>query len=109
MAYARRALEGPLRALATKYPVVTVTGPRQSGKSTLCRHVFPDKPYVNLEALDHRAFARDDPRGFLHDVAGGAILDEVQHAPEPGGGGDRRGVDGSAAELGVIRRVVRGP
>ncbi len=81
MAYAPRALEGPLRALATKYPVVTVTGPRQSGKSTLCRHVFPSKPYINLEALDHRAFARDDPRGLLASVPDGAIFDEVQHAP----------------------------
>lgn len=65
-----------------KYPVVTVTGPRQSGKSTLCRHVFPGKTYVNLEALDQRAFAREDPRGFLESVADGAIVDEAQHAPE---------------------------
>lgn len=81
MAYAPRTLEGPLRALATKYPVVTVTGPRQSGKSTLCRHVFPNKAYVNLEALDHREHARDDPRGFLASVAAGAIIDEAQHVP----------------------------
>jgi predicted AAA+ superfamily ATPase len=81
MAYAPRALEGPLRHLAGKYPVVTVTGPRQSGKSTLCRHVFPDKPYINLEALDHREHARDDPRGFLAGIPDGAILDEAQHVP----------------------------
>lgn len=82
MAYVPRALEAPLRALATKYPIVTVTGPRQSGKSTLCRHVFPDKRYVNLEALDHREHARDDPRGFLASIAEGAILDEAQRVPE---------------------------
>jgi predicted AAA+ superfamily ATPase len=45
--------------------VVAVTGPRQSGKTTLCRAVFPDHPYVSLETLDTRDFARDDPRGFL--------------------------------------------
>jgi len=95
MAYAPRALEGPLRALATKYPIVTVTGPRQSGKSTLCRHVFADKPYINLEALDQRAFARDDPRGFLASVGDGAILDDVDH----GGGGEREG----GADRGVRR------
>lgn len=80
--YVRRLLEAPLRALADKYPVVTLTGPRQSGKSTLCRHVFPDKPYVNLEALDQRELARSDPRGFLEGVADGAIIDEAQHVPE---------------------------
>lgn len=81
MGYVPRRLEGPLRALATRYPVVTVTGPRQSGKSTLCRHVFAGRQYVNLEALDQREFARDDPRGFLESVAEGAIIDEAQHVP----------------------------
>lgn len=71
-----------LLSLAGQYPVVTVTGPRQSGKTTLCRAVFPDKAYANLEQPDVRAFARDDPRGFLRAYAGGAILDEIQRAPE---------------------------
>ncbi len=76
-----RALEPKLRELATYYPVVLVTGPRQSGKTTLCRAVFADRPYVSLEALDNREFASADPRGFLAEYAGGAILDEVQQAP----------------------------
>lgn len=77
-----RNLEASLRTLATYYPVVTVTGPRQSGKTTLCRATFPDKPYVSLEALDEREFATTDPRGFLAQHAAGAIIDEVQHAPD---------------------------
>jgi uncharacterized protein len=71
-----------LRSLAASYPVVTVTGPRQSGKTTLCRQAFPDKPYVNLEQPDIRAFATDDPRGFLRAYPDGAILDEVQRTPQ---------------------------
>lgn len=67
---------------ASRYPVVTVTGPRQSGKTTLCRHLFPDKPYVSLEAPDIRRFATEDPRGFLASVEKGAILDEIQRAPD---------------------------
>jgi hypothetical protein len=62
--------------------VVTVTGPRQSGKTTLCRAVFPRKAYVSLEAPDVRDYARTDPRGFLGDHRAGAILDEIQRAPE---------------------------
>jgi predicted AAA+ superfamily ATPase len=77
-----RPLEPRLRALAGKFPVVTVTGPRQSGKTTLCRAVFADKPYVSLEAPDVRAYVQADPRGFLADHADGALLDEVQRAPE---------------------------
>ncbi|MCU0636076.1 MAG: ATP-binding protein [Gemmatimonadaceae bacterium] len=71
-----------LRALAQRYPVVSLTGPRQSGKTTLCRAVFPAHPYVTLEPLDVRAFAREDPRGFLAQHQAGAIIDEVQRVPE---------------------------
>lgn len=77
-----RNLARPLQELAHKYPVITITGPRQSGKTTLCRHVFPDKPYVNLEAPDQRQFAIDDPRGFLQAYGQGAVLDEIQRTPE---------------------------
>jgi len=77
-----RTLQPRVLDLATRHPVVMVTGPRQSGKTTLCREVFPGKPYVSLESPDEREFALTDPRGFLARFASGAILDEVQRAPE---------------------------
>lgn len=68
---------------ATKYfPVITVTGPRQSGKSTLSRHIFPDLPYCSLETPDIRMSASDDPRGFLDNFHDGVIIDEVQRLPD---------------------------
>ena len=71
-----------LVALFEQYPFVTVTGPRQSGKTTLCRAAFPHLDYVNLEAPDQREFAETDPRGFLARFGEGAILDEIQRAPD---------------------------
>lgn len=71
-----------LQQLARQYPVVTLTGPRQSGKTTLARSLFPEKPYVTLENPDTRRFATEDPRGFLSTYTQGAILDEIQRAPE---------------------------
>lgn len=71
-----------LRDRARQLPVVTVTGPRQSGKTTLCQLAFPDKPYVNLERPDSREFARADPRAFLDGLPDGAIIDEIQRVPE---------------------------
>lgn len=68
---------------ATKYfPVITVTGPRQSGKSTLLRHIFPDLPYCSLETPDIRMSASEDPRGFLDNFHEGVIIDEVQRLPD---------------------------
>lgn len=71
-----------LKALFRQYPFVTVTGPRQSGKTTLCRAAFPDLEYANLEAPDQRQFAEVDPRGFLSRFSGPAIIDEIQHVPD---------------------------
>ncbi len=71
-----------LLQLASQYPVVTLTGPRQSGKTTLAKSLFFDKPYVTLEDPDTRRYAADDPRGFLAQYMHGAILDEIQRAPE---------------------------
>lgn len=78
----QRTAEQELRELATSFKAIAVVGPRQSGKSTLVRHVFPEKPYVSLENPDFRIFATQDPRGFLSTYPDGAILDEVQRTPE---------------------------
>lgn len=77
----KREIAKELLNLAQSYPVVTVIGPRQSGKTTLVQAVFPDKPYVNLEALDLREMAQLDPRSFLEKYPDGAILDEIQRVP----------------------------
>lgn len=77
-----RALNAELIRLARSFPVVTVTGPRQSGKTTLARAAFPEHHYVTLEAPDVVAAIRADPRGFMAGLAGGTILDEVQRYPE---------------------------
>ena len=71
-----------LQQLATQYPVITLTGPRQSGKTTLAKALFPDKPYVTLEDPDVRRFATDDPRGFLASYQRGAVFDEIQRVPQ---------------------------
>ena len=77
-----RDLAPKLARAATQAPAVTVTGPRQSGKTTLCQAAFPQHPYATLEALDQRLFATEDPRAFLSQFPDGAILDEVQRVPE---------------------------
>ncbi len=66
---------------AAEYPVVTILGPRQSGKTTLARMTFPEKPYVSLEDPDQRMAAEADPRGFLEQLERSGILDEVQRVP----------------------------
>lgn len=76
-----RNLAAQATAAAQTFPVVTITGPRQSGKTTLCRALFSAHPYVSLEALDTREFATQDPRGFLARYREGAVLDEVQRVP----------------------------
>ena len=70
-----------VQRLARGFPVIAVTGPRQSGKTTLARAVFADKAYVSLENPDEHEFAERDPRAFLNRFASGAILDEVQRCP----------------------------
>lgn len=77
-----RILLNKLIITAGYYPVAMVDGPRQSGKTTLTKAAFPDKAYVTLEPLDTREYARTDPRGFLSEYRNGAIIDEVQHAPD---------------------------
>lgn len=77
----RQALSTVLE-LANGFPFVAITGPRQSGKTTLARTAFPDKPYVSLEDPDAREFATSDPRRFLDNYSDGAILDEAQRCPQ---------------------------
>lgn len=77
-----RTLAETLLRLAQSFPVVAITGPRQSGKTTLARAVFADKPYVSLEDPIERVFALEDPRGFLARFEQGAVFDEAQRWPD---------------------------
>ena len=77
-----RDLTPRLLEAARQLPAITLTGPRQSGKSTLCRTLFPKHPYTSLEAPDVRAFAIEDPRAFLAGFPDGGVIDEVQRAPD---------------------------
>ncbi len=77
-----RDLAPRLTRAARQWPSVTLTGPRQSGKTTLCRSLFPQHPYETLEAPDTRAFAIEDPRAFLARFPHGAVLDEIQRVPD---------------------------
>ncbi len=78
----KRQMSNELRSMAKQYPVVTVIGPRQSGKTTLVREVFSEKPYANLESLQTGELAATDPVGFLDSYPNGAILDEIQRCPK---------------------------
>ncbi len=77
-----RAISPVLKRFASLYPVIGITGPRQSGKTTLAKFLFPHLPYVSLENLDIRLQAQTDPRAFLAHYHDGAIFDEVQNVPE---------------------------
>jgi predicted AAA+ superfamily ATPase len=78
----RRDIQDKILQLAEKFPVIALIGPRQSGKTTLVKKVFPDKEYVNLEEPDTRLFAQNDPRSFLSSKKAGLIIDEVQRVPD---------------------------
>lgn len=77
-----RLLQPRLLELATRHPVLTLTGPRQSGKTTLSRMAFPDLPYVSLEHPSHRELAQEDPIAFMGRYGEGAVIDEVQRVPQ---------------------------
>ncbi len=77
-----RDISAEILSMANYYPVITIVGPRQSGKTTLVKHLFKDKPYVSLENIDEQNFALSDPREFLARFPKGVILDEIQKCPE---------------------------
>lgn len=77
-----RDISAKIKRFAEQYPVVTITGPRQSGKTTLCKALFPEYLYSNLESLEERDFATRDPKGYLAKFTHGAVIDEIQNAPD---------------------------
>ena len=77
-----RELESEIRGLLTYYPVLTIVGPRQSGKTTLCQNLFHDYTYVNLEDADMREIVMSDPKRFLLSDPTGMVIDEAHHCPE---------------------------
>ena len=76
-----REITKAIKELIGKYPVLALTGPRQSGKTTLLKSVFPDYTYISLENPDNRNFAETDPNGFLRLYSKNVIFDEVQRVP----------------------------
>jgi predicted AAA+ superfamily ATPase len=82
MSYIERSITEKLWDYARQFPVVFLTGPRQSGKSTLLKHAFPEYRHVNLEEKDLRELAREDPRGFLRGFGEKIVIDEAQYAPD---------------------------
>jgi len=79
--YINRDITNALLRLSKQYPVVTITGPRQSGKTTLSKRIFCKHEYVSLEDISNRSFAEEDPKGFLERYNNGVIIDEIQRVP----------------------------
>jgi predicted AAA+ superfamily ATPase len=82
MTFLARQITTSIQKIITQYPIVAVTGPRQSGKTTLLQSMFPTYRYVSLENTDMRSFAKDDPAGFIKRYDSRIIFDEVQRVPE---------------------------
>ncbi len=82
MAYIKRQIEKELKILSKEFPIVTIMGPRQSGKTTMIKNVFPKYEYVSLEDLNMRDLAENDPKSFLEKFSKKTIIDEVQYAPK---------------------------
>lgn len=77
-----RQITSSIAALRGKFPIITLTGARQTGKTTLLKSLYKDLPYINLEDIDNRMIATEDPRGFLSNYPNGAVIDEVQQVPQ---------------------------
>ena len=82
--YINRTITTKILQAAKEYPIISIFGPRQSGKTTLAKKIFDQHQYVSLENIDNREFAQNDPRGFIaqHKNKIGMILDEVQNVPD---------------------------
>jgi len=80
--YVKRKIEDVVISAAKQFPVITITGPRQSGKTTLVKNIFKDKPYVNLELPDVSERIQQDPRSFFNKYKDGVVIDEIQRLPE---------------------------
>ena len=80
--YLNRTIEGIIREASQYFSVISVTGPRQSGKSTLLKHLFPDVPKYSLKDVNVREFAEHDPIAFLHQHPNGMFIDEIQKVPQ---------------------------
>jgi uncharacterized protein len=78
----RRVIENKILEMVAKYPIIAITGPRQAGKTTLCKLIFPNYRYISLETPDVLEFAKKDPRGFLAQYDKHVIFDEIQNVPE---------------------------
>lgn len=78
----KRKITPAIESLRNKFSVITLTGARQTGKTTLLKSLYKDLPYINLEDVDNRILAAEDPRGFLSNYPNGAVIDEVQQAPQ---------------------------
>lgn len=76
-----RQLEDEINTLVNEFPIIAILGPRQSGKTTISKKLFPNYTYVTLEDLDHREFAQNDPRGFMEKYSRNVIFDEIQRVP----------------------------
>lgn len=113
--YIRRELSGVIEEVYRYFSVITITGPRQSGKTTLIRNLFPNLAYYSLENLDVRSFAENDPVAFLNRHEEGMILDEIHNAPdllsyiqgivddEP----DRRFILSGSSQFAMLKRVAQ--
>jgi len=77
-----REIKTELLKTAQEFPIITIIGPRQSGKTTLAKAAFPEYAYANLENPEHRALAVSDPKSFLKTFGAPAIIDEIQNVPE---------------------------
>jgi len=76
-----RQLEDEIKILKNEFPIIAILGPRQSGKTTISKKIFPEYKYITLEDIDHREFATNDPRGFLQKYSKNIIFDEIQRVP----------------------------